>query len=284
MTIQSDPLSTQFHSSGPTVAELRHRAEIPMLVLAGLASVVGVVVAIAATVKGTPIPGWAEAALIGLVAPVFAGVVLIRFMYWKQIANSVEITPNQLPEIYAAYHAMATRMEIEHIPRLYLANGNGGLNAFASKCQVHRTYVVIFSDLIDIAYEHGDFDGVNFVLAHELGHVKCGHVNLWRMAIMAIPRLLFVGRSVVRAQEYTADRCAAYYSPAGARSLMVLMAGKRMYQHVDFDAYRDSIQDHKDGFWLKFVNFWSDHAVGFRRIEPLADIETTGWNVHGKML
>ncbi len=271
-------------TESPSVAELRHRAEIPMLVMAGLLSAAGVIGAVVALTKGTPLPSWAEAALIGLVGPIAAGLVFIRFFYWKQISNSVEITPNQLPEVYDAYRAMARKMGMEEVPRLYLSNGNGTLNAFASKCQVRRTYVVIFSDLIDIAYEHGDFDGVNFVLAHELGHIKCGHVNLWRQGIMAVPRLLFLGRSVVRAQEYTADRCAAYYAPEGALSMMSLVAGKRMYRHINLEAYQASVRDHDDGFWLKFVNFWSDHAVGFRRIQPLVDIEKTGWDVHGKML
>ena len=255
-----------------------------MLVLAGLLSVAGVIAVVVALSKGTPIPGWAEAALIGLTAPIAAGLVFIRFVYWRQISNSVEITPTQLPDVYSAYQQMALRMGIEEVPRLYLSNGNGALNAFAAKCQVQRTYVVIFSDLIDIAYEHGDFDGVNFVLAHELGHIKCGHVNLWRQGIMAVPRLLFIGRSVVRAQEYTADRCAAYYAPEGALSMMSLMAGKRMYRYVNLEAYQASVRRHGDGFWLRFVNFWSDHAVGFRRMEPLADLENTGWDVHGKML
>ncbi len=271
-------------TSDPTVRQFRHRAEVPLLVLAGILTGLGVLAAFVAAVSGIAVPTWATAAVVGLATPVLAGLVFIRFLYWSQIANSVEITENQLPEIYSTYREMAERMGISHVPRLYLANGNGALNAYASKCQVRRSYVVIYSDLVDIAYEHGDFSGVRFVLAHELGHIHCGHVDLWRTAIMAVPRILFLGRSVVRAQEYTADRCAAYYAPEGAHSMMVLYAGKRMYRRVDLDSYFDSVQRHKNGFWLRFSNFWSDHAVGFRRMEPLRNIDQTGWDIHGKML
>jgi hypothetical protein len=66
--------------------------------------------------------------------------------------------------------------------------------------------------------------------------------------------------------------------------MMALYAGKRMYRRIDIDAYLASVRNHKDGFWLKFAHFWSAHAVGFRRIEPLSDIDSTGWDVHGKML
>ncbi len=269
--------------SAPSVRELRHRAEVTTLAAAGLLTAVGLVVAAWAALGGIEIPAWASAALIGLASPFIAGLAIIRFTYWKEIADAVEITPTQLPEIHAAYVEMANSMGLERVPRLYLKNGNGGLNAFASKCQVRRAYVVIFSDLVDIAYEHDDLDGVRFVLAHELGHIHCGHVDLWRLAIMAVPRALFVGRTVTRAQEYTADRCAARFAPEGATSMMALFAGKRMYRRVDLDAYFDSIENHKDGFWLRFANFWSGHAVGFRRMQPLRDIEATGWDVHGRM-
>lgn len=282
----TNPTDSQQTTIGqpPTVAELRHKAEIPLLVMAGLMTAVGIVAAALATVRGVDLPGWASAALIGLLGPVMAAVFIIRLFYWKEIADAVEITPNQLPEIHTVYAEMAEQMGIGYLPRLYLKNGDGAINAFAAKCQVRRAYVVIFSDLVDIAYEHGDLDGVKFVLAHELGHIHCNHVALWRQGIMAVPRLLFLGRSVDRAQEYTADRCAAYYAPEGATSMMALFAGKRMYRRVDLDAYLESVEDHKDGFWMKFANFWSGHAVGFRRMQPLSNIEQTGWDVHGKML
>ncbi|MEM9656381.1 MAG: M48 family metallopeptidase [Actinomycetota bacterium] len=282
MTATTEQINLQ--TTDPTPAELRHRAEIPALIAAGLITAGGVTVAVAAAASGAAAPAWATAALVGLLTPLLAGVIFIRYFYWKNIADGVEITDHQLPEVHAIYRDLVEEMSVHPSPRLYLANGNGALNAFASKCQVRRSYVVIWSDLIDIAYEHGDFAGIKFVLAHELGHIKCGHVDLWRQAIMAVPRLIFFGRTVIRAQEYTADRCAAYYAPEGAHSMMVLFAGKRMYRHCSIDACRASIANHKDGFWLKVANLLSDHAVGWRRIEPLANIETNGWDRHGKML
>lgn len=264
-----------------TVRQLRHRAEIPMLSLAGLITLVGVAVAIAA---GSSAPTWATAAAAGLLVPILAATVLIRFQYWRQISNSVEVTENQLSEIHAIYIELCAAMDMPQRPRLYVANGNGAINAYASKCRIRRSYVVIYSDLIDVAYELGDFNAIRFVLAHELGHIKCGHVNLWRNALLPVATVLGIGPSVSRAQEYTADRCGAFYAPEGAQSLMVLFAGKRIYNRVDIDAYRDSARDHGTGFWLRVANFFSGHAVGFRRMEPLAEIETAGWDVHGKML
>ncbi|WP_370325367.1 M48 family metalloprotease [Euzebya sp.] len=90
--------------------------------------------------------------------------------------------------------------------------------------------------------------------------------------------------SLSRAQEYTADRCAARYVPEGARGLVVVYAGKRVYRHVDVDAYRRSVANHRDGLWLRLANLFSSHAVGFRRLQALSAVDQEGWDVHGRML
>lgn len=263
---------------------LRHRAEMPMLALCIALTVAGIAIAGAAAAAGNEPPAWATVAIAGLAAPFVLGAVYIRLHFWKTIANGVEITPEQLPDVYKLYADLAQQMGITELPRLYLVNGNGTLNAFASKCQIRRTYVVIYSDLLDIAYEFDDFETVRFVLAHELGHITCGHVNLWRTAVRVLPSTLFLGQSMSRAQEYSADRVASYYAPKGANGLMVLFAGKRLYRRTNVAAYTASVNNHKNGFWLRFVNFLADHAVGFRRMDALARVERDGWDVHGKML
>ncbi|MGZ4632431.1 MAG: M48 family metallopeptidase [Actinomycetes bacterium] len=274
----------------PTVAAFRHRAEVPMLVTAGVVSAGAIAIVAIYLAAGRDAPGWATLALLALVAPLMALVYGIRSAYWRTIANGVEVTPRQLPDLYRLYTDLAAEMGftasagLEALPRLYVVNGNGTLNAYATKCQLRRAYIVIYSDLLDVAYEFDDFSTIRFVLAHELGHVKEGHVSLWRTALKPIPSLLLLWRSVSRAQEYTADRVASYYAPEGAMGLLALMCGKRIYRRVDADSYLESVQAHKDGFWLRFANYLADHAVGFRRMEALSRVQNEGWNVHGRML
>ena len=45
-----------------------------------------------------------------------------------------------------------------------------------------------------------------------------------------------------------------------------------------------SIAAHKDGLWLKLVNLFSSHPVGFRRMAALYQVQQRGWDVYGKML
>lgn len=269
---------------GPSVADLRHRAEVPMLVMAGALTAGAVLLAVALLASDGETPDWALVVLAGLATPLVASAVVLRYQYWRTAANAVEVTPRQFPEVHQLFAELGERMGLDPLPRLYVANGNGVLDAYATKCEATRAYVVIYSDLLDLLYEHGDRDGVRFVLAHELGHVKERHVSLWRLAVLPVPRMLLLSRSVVRAQEYSADRVASCYAPEGARSLLALYAGKRLYRRVDTDAYDEAVRAHPDGFWLRVANLLSDHPVGFRRMEALARVPDEGWDVHGRML
>ena len=209
---------------------------------------------------------------------------MIRFQFYSVAANGIPVTPQQLPELYAIYAELMAKMDVPWQPNLYVVNGNGVLNAFASKCQLRRAYITLYSDLVDVAYELNDFTAVKFVLAHELGHVKCRHVSLWRILTTSVVRFVGLDSTITRAQEYTADRCASFYVPEGARTLVLLYAGKRVYRNVDIEAYMASVAAHKDGLWLKLVNLFSSHPVGFRRMSALYQVQTRGWNIHGQML
>ncbi len=270
--------------SGPAVSQLRHWAEMPF-VFGGLAvTIVAGLIAVGLISSGeTELPTWALAALLGLLSPVIA-FIMIRYQFWSVAANGIPVTPQQLPELHAIYAELMARMEVPWQPNLYVVNGNGLLNAFAAKCQLRRAYITLYSDLVDVAYELNDFTAVKFVLAHELGHVKCRHVSLWRLITTNVVRFVGLDASIIRAQEYSADRCASYYVPEGARTLVLLYAGKRVYRNVDIEAYMASVAAHKDGFWLKVVNLFSSHPVGFRRMTALYQVQSRGWNIHGKML
>lgn len=116
-----------------------------------------------------------------------------------------------------------------------------------------RTYIVLHSDIFDLAYSHGNFGGLRFSMAHELGHAKCGHISLWRLIYSPVMTLLFLSKSTTRTQEYT-------------------------------DEYFHTVDAHKDSIWLRFANFRADHAVGFRLMRALHRNTTEGLERTRKML
>ena len=280
-----------FDAAAPTVSQFRHKWEMRMIGIAFAATFIALAAAVVIILQGGTPDEWAMAALVGLAGPVVAFVWAIRHNYWKHITNGVEVTSQQFPELYQTYHDLAIEMGftddgegLQKTPRLFVYNGNGALNAFASKCQLHKGYVVLYSDLVDVAYTHGDFGFLRFVLAHELGHIKCGHVSMWRIIPSGLTTLIRLAPSVTRAQEYTADRVALYYAGDCADSMIALSAGKNLAKRVNMDEYYANISTHKDGLWMRIVNFLADHAIGFRRMQAIADAKKHGWNVHGKML
>jgi hypothetical protein len=276
----------------PSVRELRHRAEVPMLVLAGVATVVAVAIFLTLTALNLEEPGWLTSAVVLIVlGPLLAGVFFIRYSYWNTVSNGVEVTPRQLPELYALFAELGARLgmtpdgqDLLKLPRLYVTNGNGVFNAYATKCRIRRGYVVIYSDLLDIAYLNGDFATIRFALGHELGHIHCRHVSVWRTMLRPVSMLLQINASVSRAQEYSADRVGSLLAPEGVLGMVSLFAGKHMSTHVEIEPYFESVANHEDGFWLKLANFRADHAVGFRRMAALRRVQDEGWDVHGRML
>ena len=275
-----------------SVKKLRHRAEMPLLTLCIVLTVaIWSLLLYVVLVEHASPAEWTFPIIFGAAAPFILLLYSFKRTYWKTVVNAVELTDKQFPEVYELYVRIAKDMgfgsgkgAMSNIPRLYMTDGSGTLNAFASKCQVHKGYVCINSDLLEIAYRHNDLSGIGFVLAHELGHIKCGHVSAWRTIAHPMANLIGLGQSLTRAQEWTADRCAYYYAPEGKESMMVLIAGKHLYKQVDMDEYFRTVHNHKGGLWLKLENYLSDHAVGYRRMEAIKETEEKGWDVHGQML
>lgn len=271
-----------------TVNQLRHKYEIPMIIIGIISIIISLFIGVYFLINGGNISKWISGILMGLLTPALA-FFLIRYKYWESVSNGVEITERQFPEVYEIFIKLTKEMgfsEKGHLkrPRLYLNNGNGVMNAFAAKCTLKKRYIVIYSDLLDVAYKNNEFGFLRFILAHELGHHKCGHTNIWRLILTPALKIMFLDKSLTRAQEYTADRVALYYAGESAMELIYLFSGKYMGAKVDLEEYFHSIEMHDKSIWLKLNNFLSDHPVGFRRMQALKKAKENGWNIHGKML
>ncbi|AXV06743.1 putative peptidase [Euzebya pacifica] len=267
----------------PNASTLRHRAEVPVLVLCSALTIGGAGVAVVALLGRTDVPEPATIALVGLAIPLVAAAVAIRVMFWSLLARGVETSPTQLPELHGMLVTLTDRMGLRRRPRLMVVNGHGLVNAMAAKCTLRRGYVVLSSDLVDIAYEVGDWDVVRFALAHELGHIAAGHTALWRLAIRPLPKLIGLDRWLVRTQEYTADRWAAAICDGPPRSFLALLVGKRVHRHVDVTAHLATVEEAQHAGWLRVVNALAGHPVGHRRFHALVELDRKGWGAHGRM-
>jgi Zn-dependent protease with chaperone function len=186
--------------------------------------------------------------------------------------NGIRVSEQQFPEVYSIAKNLAQQMRIE-LPPIYVLEGGGTLNAFASRF-ANRYLVVILSDVFEAAYEQGESE-LGFIIAHELAHIKRNHLAPWRAWLLGPAQLLipFLGLAYSRACEYTCDRMATYLVPQGACSgLLILAAGKRLYRRVNDLQYQMQLA-REGGFFVWLSEILSTHPHLPNRITQVREMQ-----------
>jgi len=203
------------------------------------------------------------------------GFILHLFVQSSLIAhikgNGVELSEKQFPDLYSQFISCCERLEIKSRPQAYILNGNGGLNAFATKF-LGTQYVVLMTDVVDAMDKHDD--GVSFYIGHELGHLRMKHLSggLLRWPVLWLPLL---GAAYSRARETTCDRhgLACCKSPEGAaRALAALAAGVERWEGLDIVSYVKQA-DHSSGFWMSFHELTAGYPWLTKRAARVMDLE-----------
>lgn len=174
----------------------------------------------------------------------------VEFVYERPqlvylMGNSIQVGPRQYSTIYQIFRECVRDLDISGEPGLFIAQ-NAQVNSYALG-QEHP-YIVVNTGLLDLLNEAE----LRTVLAHELGHIKCGHTILIQMAIWAmnaaeaIGELTFGLGNIVsqgliyaffewrRKAELSADRAALLVmddlNPVMS-SMMKLSGGSHKYAH-----------------------------------------------------
>lgn len=95
------------------------------------------------------------------------------------MGNSIQVGPRQYSTIYQILRECVRDLDIYPEPTLFVAQ-NPLANSYALG-QEHP-YIVINTGILDLLNE----SEIRVVLAHELGHIKCGHTILIQMAMWAM--------------------------------------------------------------------------------------------------
>ena len=114
-----------------------------------------------------------------LVARKFVELTYERPRYVFLMGNSIEVGPRQYASIYHAFRECVRDLDISPEPTLFVTQSPMA-NAYALGQE--RPCIVLNSGLLDLVNEAE----LRSILAHELGHVKCGHTTLTQMATWAI--------------------------------------------------------------------------------------------------
>jgi len=186
--------------------------------------------------------------------------------------NAVKLNKNQFPDIYQTVVQQSELLGLRSVPAVYIMQSGGVLNAFATRF-FGRNYIVLYSEIVEAALEQ-DKNILEFIIGHELGHIKRNHMlkNLLLIPSYLIP---FLGSAYSRACEYTCDNIGYSLCPSGVRSgLLLLASGRTIYKKVNIKEYLS--QDYsEDGFWKWFAEKASSHPNLTKRLALYADLNET---------
>jgi Zn-dependent protease with chaperone function len=113
-----------------------------------------------------------------LVAHKFVEFIYERPRYIYLMGNSIQVGPRQFSSVYQIFRECLQSLDISPEPALFVAQ-SPIVNAYALGQE--RPCVVLNSELLDLLSE----TELRSVIAHELGHLKCGHTTLMQMATWA---------------------------------------------------------------------------------------------------
>ncbi len=117
------------------------------------------------------------------------------------LASAVRVNERQFPDVHARYIQACTILDVHPVPELYIAQ-TPIVNAGA--IGIDKPFIVINSGTLLLM----DDDELQFILAHELGHVLSEHV-LYKTMIRLMMRMTIIALSV----------------PLGGAALFAILAG-----------------------------------------------------------
>jgi Zn-dependent protease with chaperone function len=180
-----------------------------------------------------------------LVASKFVEYIYERPQYIYLLGNSIQVGPRQYASVYQIFRECLQSLDIATEPTLFVSQ-TPMVNAYASGQE--QPCVVLNTALLDVLSE----TELKAVIAHELGHLKCGHTTLIQMArwanmvIAGLAEMTFGFSSLIssglmmafyewlRKAELSADRAALLVmddlEPV-LRVMMQMSGGSRKYAH-----------------------------------------------------
>jgi len=182
--------------------------------------------------------------------------------------NGVMISAEQFPDLDEKIKACAEKLKIKKIPTVYLINGNGVFNAFATQF-LRMQYIVLLSSIIDDLQENPD--AINFYIGHELGHVCKKHL-LWELFFVPSSSLPLLGTAMYRAQEYTADLHGAFCCEntlSAQQAIALLAVGSSRWKDMNMSAYIEQTKDTRS-FWMSFHELISSYPWLTKRLTRIS--------------
>ncbi|SDU03904.1 Zn-dependent protease with chaperone function [Verrucomicrobium sp. GAS474] len=220
---------------------------------------------------------WIAVAITIIGIPYAIGAAIALFMangllIAKLRSESVEVTPEQLPQLHATHLEVCRTLGLtDTLPSLYVLQSGGILNAFATR-HSGRNFVVVNSSFLEALGEATP--EMKFLLGHEIGHLKRNH--LFKRALLLPAHIVpLLGHAYSRACEATCDRhgaLAAGEAAPSTRALLVLAAGKDAAPKANPPMFAGQHHRHR-GFFISWHELNSGYPTLSQRVSNILALE-----------
>jgi len=206
-----------------------------------------------------------------LAIPVFALLWFLKFAAQGLFVgiikgNSIEVTAQQYPEIFAIVKEEARRIGLKDLPRIYITNGD--FNAFVTSF-ARSKIMMLFSQVVETTLQK-DYNVMRFVAAHELCHLQRRHLAKDKFLLPS--RLIpFLYNAYSRGREYTCDRAGYLASPRGSvEGILIMTTGKEVYSKINVESHLKNFQENAD-FWTWLSEKFLSHPHSSKRLMAIRE-------------
>ena len=177
-------------------------------------------------------------AIAGAVAAPF--LVLMRNMRWAAAyANSIPLSPRQIPEIEALLVHHCAVFGMTEIPELYIVDKQPQVARAYSLWG--RSYILLGNSLLQPDMEPM-LDVIGFHLGREIGRLRLGHASWYNELFLSyVVRIPVLRNPLMHLRTFSADRYGAFLQPDGVRGLIALTAGRVLLPHVNVCEYLEHV-------------------------------------------
>ncbi len=178
-----------------------------------------------------------------------------QFFYLENIASSILVGENQLPDLHQLLLSACRTLDIEP-PQLYLRQ-DPAPNAYTFAMRGKQPFVVLHTSLVDMLTPAE----IQAVIAHELGHLKCEHsvyLTLANLMVLAGQLTPIGGLLVqnlqdqimewVRCAEFSCDRAALLVTrePRVVASVLMKLTGgsPKLAEQLNLEAFLEQARSY----------------------------------------
>ena len=205
--------------------------------------------------------------------------------------SALKVNKSNFPEVHQRLVETCNILAVYPIPSLYI-QWDYAINACAMG--VENTFIVLNSGILDLLTE----DEINFIIGHEVGHIKSQHIlyheiagifpfigEIIGYATLGIGSLVASGLQLAlmkwkRMSEFTADRAGllACQDFNAACSAFIKMSGlpSKYYDRIDVNMFLEQAKEFEsydismvDSLAKKFINLQQDHPWSVLRAAEL---------------